>query len=170
MEPMAKQMPGKEQMPEGGLAMAEEKPATQPNDKATETYRRMVLAAMKVLYTKEVTAQLVELMRSGAENPAEGVAQAASTVLGILSEKVNGIDPKAVYAVTPPVVMLLMELAGVAKLFEPTPEILQQAIQMVGAQAGQAAPAQEQPQEQAPEQGRGIIQSQMQPGMMPAGA
>lgn len=168
MEPMAKQMPGKEQMmggmPEGEVPAKEPAAQPGPEDKATETYRRLVLASMKVIYTKEITGELVAMMKAGAENPAEGVAQAASTVLGLLAERVNGIDPKAVYAVTPPVVMLLMELAGTAKLFKPTPEILQQAIQMVGAQAGQQAPE----QEQAPAEQPGLIAGQMQPQEMGA--
>ena len=149
---------GPEAMPQGEQAA--------PKDKATETYRRLVLAAMKVIYTKEVSDGLVEIMRTGAEMPAEAVAQAASTVLGKLAEGVKGLDPKAVYAVTPPVVVFLMELAGAAKLFKPTPEIMQRAIQLIGEQVGG------QQQEQAPEQApQGLIGGAMQPQpAMQAGA
>ena len=161
-------------MPEGKQAMEEKSMGPEampqgeqgaPKDKATETYRRLVLAAMKVIYAKEVTDNLVEMMRAGAENPAEGVAQAASAVLSQLVERVKGLDPKAVYAVTPPVVIFLMELAGAAKLFKETPEIMQQAIQMVGAQVG----GQQQEQAPAEQPQAGIIDQQMQPAMQ-AGA
>ena len=157
MKPSAMQE-GKQGMPAAGTAVA------QPQGKSNgmETYRRLVLAAMKLIYTKEITNNLMELMRASTENPVEGVAQAVSTVMGLLSEKTKGLNPKAVYAVTPPVSVFVMELGGSAKLFKPSPEMLQQVIQMVGKQAvGQQAKPQQAPAQQAPAQG--IVQSQIQP-------
>lgn len=156
-----------------------EKPQAQTSaqdPKAVETFRKLGLAAMKVIYDKTKSAQLVEMMKAGADNPPEVVAQAAVTVLSILQEGAKGIDPKLVYSVTPAVVFFLLEMAGAAKLFKPSPEIMQAAVQMVGEQVkGQAAPA-EQQEPQAPQEPmgapRGLIGGAMQPqpGAMPAGA
>lgn len=154
-----------EQEPAPPVAAAPEKPGAAPaqDPKALETYRRLGLAAMKVIYDRATSAQLVEMMRAGADNPAEAIAQAAQTVLSQMMERVQGIDPKTVYAVAPAVVAFLMELAQAAKVFEASPEILQQALQMLGQQASQAPAQPEQPQ-----QPQGLVSGAMQPQPMEA--
>ena len=139
--------------------------AQQKDPRAAETHRKLGLAAMKIIYDKNTSKQLVEMMKAGADNPAQVVAQAASVVLGQMQEKVQGIEPKLVYTVTPAVVVFLMELAGAAKIFTPDMKIAQAAIQMVGEQA--SGPQQEQAQPAAPPQGMVGKQIQ-QPGMMGA--
>lgn len=113
---------------------------TQPQDdpKALETFRRLGIAAMKIVYDAKVTPQILEILK-GAEPP-QAIAQATSLVLEQMKSKVSGVNPNTVYAVAPTVAVMVAELGHAAKLFQPSGALVQQALKII-AQKGDATPA-----------------------------
>lgn len=135
-----------------------------PNPQALEAFKHIIAAAGKVIYHKEISAQLLRMVQS-AEDPVAGAAQATLTVLEQIKTQVKGVHPNFVYTAAPAVASMLLELAGAAKLVKFDEETISQVTQAIvetlksrgaaGEQAGTpaAAPAQgappAQPQPQA---------------------
>lgn len=106
----------------------------QPGVKEAEVYQRLVVAAMKLIYEKETTKNLVEMMR-GEEDPVQALASAAMAVIGRLQEGAKGIPPNFVFSTTATIVTFLAEIGGAAKLFKPSAGMVKQATQAVEKQA-----------------------------------
>lgn len=122
-------------------------------------YKKLGLAAMAIIYDKNMSQRLVEMMKTGKDDPATVVAHAAMTILGRMKQSVKGIDPKTVFSVAPMVVVLLLELGIAAKLFKDDPEMIKAALDKLAT----LTQSEDQPQEAAP-----VVAPNAPPGM-PAG-
>lgn len=123
-----------------------------------EKIPRLVLAAMKVVYDKTMTPQLLQMLSSG--EPAQSLAQAVISVVSGLKQQAKGIDPNEVNRLVPAVMKMLTELAEAANLFKADRNVLKQAMDLVAQQmGGKAAPAQ--PAAQPAAQPQGLIGAQM---------
>lgn len=120
-----------------------------PNVKAV--FQRLLMAAQRLIYTDSKTAQgLVEMVR-GAQDPAQGVAQATGAVVNQVASQAKGIPPEVVQRIAMPVAYLIAELAVTADVVEDTPEF-QKAI-MSAILGSRGAPAGEQPPAEGEQQG-----------------
>lgn len=120
----------------------------QAPSKDVEAYQRLGIAAMKIIYDANVSKGLIQMMQG--QEPAQGVAMAASTVIEKLKEQVQGINPGFVYSVAPAVITFLCELGGAAGLFKPDSQLVQQATEVLQGQLkSQATPQPGQPQQAA---------------------
>lgn len=61
---------------------------------AQDGIRRIVMAGMKALYDQKVSAGIVEILRAGAEQPAQALADATVKLVLALYEKAGGKIPK----------------------------------------------------------------------------
>jgi hypothetical protein len=122
-------------------AQAQGQPQGEPDMQAVQQIQRLGVAMMKVVYDKKMAPQLLNMVR-GSEDPVAGVVQAAMTVVQALGEKVKGIDPQAVQSILPPTLAFLFEMADAAKLLKQTPEMMGQAMQMIGQKLQGQQPAQ----------------------------
>ena len=133
----------------------------QPNQQAVE---RVVIAATKVIHDPKIRSQLIELMKQ-AGDPVKALVDATFLVVRQLFEKSNRSIPEDVLgAASAQVLQMLGELAAAAKLFQVTPELLQQAAQAGLQRLEQEEQAKKQaaPQPQAqPEQPAAQPQEQM---------
>lgn len=136
---------------------------------AKQVFRQFILAAMKIIYGEQSGMQLVQLMKSQADDPATAVAHAAMVVIGKMQESAKGINPQTVITAAPAVMCLLFDVARAAKLFTADKDTLTQALQVFAQMSG--GQAQPQGQEQAPPQDQppGQDQPQGPPGLI-AGA
>lgn len=141
-------------------AQAQPQPKSAQGGKQGEVMQRLMLAAMKLVYSDKAATQELVQMVAQAQSPQEGLAHAAMLILQQMREKVQGLNPNAVFAIAPAVIGMLAELAQAAKVAEATPETLNAALEALQAQmgGGQQAP-QEQPQEQP---AQGIVAGAMQ--------
>lgn len=105
----------------------ENQPSEQPGQ-AEDIHRRLGLAAMKIVYTVPESDHLLEILKNGKDDPATAVAYAAMAVLGRLKREVKGINPDLVYSVAPAVVVFLLEIGGAAKVFEPSVDMIKEAL------------------------------------------
>lgn len=141
------------------MMQPQQKPADQ---KAVETYRKLGLAAMKIIYDPKIAPQIVTIMQKG--NPAQGIAQAVFVVILRMQEGVKGANPNVVFAVAPAVAAMVAEIGKAAGVLEPTPQMVAEALKIVAQQAGQQAPQgapqqpAQQPAPQQPAQPMGVIQ------------
>lgn len=131
-----------------------------PDPRVLEAFHKVLAAAGKVIYQKEISAQLLRMIKSG-EDPVAGAAQAVLTVLDQIKLQMKGVQPEFVYTVVPIVASLLLEMADAAKLVKLDQALVGKVVQAVvaqlkgGAQRGAPpapaqAPAQPQPQPQPP--------------------
>lgn len=117
----------------------------QADPKVVNAFQRVVAAAGKVIYERQMTGQLLNVIRS-AGNPVEGVVGATMMVLDGLTGKVKGIHPNFVYVTANVVALMLLELAEAAKLVKFDKAIIDQVTQGLIAEVGkrdegEAAPA-----------------------------
>lgn len=89
----------------------------QPQNKDEETYKRLGLAMMKVIYSKPESDHVLEILKAGKDRPADAVAQAAFAVIKRLQVMIKGIDPKLAFSVAPPLVALIFEMGMAAEIF-----------------------------------------------------
>jgi hypothetical protein len=101
----------------------------QVDQKMMDAYRRLGLAAMKIVYDKAISRQLIDMM--GQSEPPQSIADAALVVLGQLKEKAQGIEPAFVYSVGPAVISFIAELGEAAGLFKRSPEMLKQVAMLI---------------------------------------
>ena len=137
-----------------------------PNAQGTAE-QRIVLSAMKLLYSDKGTVGRVVQMVEQAETPAEGVAMATLTVLKNLFDRAKGdgktLVPGAAKHVAVEVARIAFE-AGVIpdddlKVVQEALAVIQQEAQQPPEQTGQGQ--QPPPQEQQAPQQAGIVASQM---------
>lgn len=105
-----------EAMPDQAAQPADQ-PTEQPQNKDEETYKRLGLAAMKVIYSKPESDHVLEILKAGKDRPADAVAQAAFAVIKRLQVMIKGIDPKLAFSVAPPLVALIFEMGMAAEIF-----------------------------------------------------
>lgn len=116
---------------------------------------RVVMAALKVIHTPQISQQLIQMMQK-AGDPATGIAQATYLIMSQLYEKSNHTIPPQILLHAAAVVMREIGVVGqTARLFQMTPALGQQALQILvklyqqgvqAAQQGAAQPAQPAPQ------------------------
>lgn len=120
-----------------------------PDQRATEAMRSAGAAMMKVVYDAKVSKSLLDIVQK-AEDPAQGIAQAAMTVITEVASKVKGMGQGVAYAAGPVAVAAITELALAAGIIKDDTNILRGAMEQVammlkGRQAQPAAQPQEQP-------------------------
>lgn len=108
-----------------GLIQQAQRPQANPQD-----VERIVVAAIKVIHDPKVAPQLLQMMKS-AGDPASALAHATLTVMRQLYEKSKGMPPAAIVPAGKQVMQELAKLAAAAKLFNATPEVLQQAVKII---------------------------------------
>jgi len=143
----------------------------EPTPEEAEMYKKVVAAAMDILYSDGTHEKVMAMLQKGAKDPARAVAEAAKVILMQLREKAGGqITPEIMAGAAQEVVALIAELGVEAKLFQFTPELAQAAMQQVmstvGPQQGpspEEAPAdpQQAPAGAQPQQGPGIVAGAM---------
>ena len=99
-------------------AESQQTPQTQQPSKDEETFRRLGMAAMKIIYSKPESDHIVEILKSGADNPPRAVAQATFVVISRIQNDTKGIDPRLAYSVAAPVIALIFELGESAGVFD----------------------------------------------------
>jgi hypothetical protein len=110
---------------------AQTQPAAQPaqGQPDQQSVERVVVAAVKLIHDPKIAPQLVQLMRA-AGDPVKALVDATMLVMKQLWEKSKRSIPGDVLgAAAAQVLKLIGELAQAAKLFQVTPELLQQAAQ-----------------------------------------
>lgn len=125
------------------------------NPKDFDVAVRVAMAIDKIIFDPNVSKQLVAMMQG---QPANALARAAVTVLGILQDQSKGQPPRGFGGFVPIIVKRLAELAQAARRFQVTPQIIQQAVQLAS-QTTQQQAAQPQQNEQPQ---RGLIGAAMQ--------
>lgn len=97
---------------------SEQQPAQQqPKGKDEETYRRLGLAAMKVIYSKPESDHVLAILEDGKDQPENAVAQAVLAVIRRIQNDMQGIDKKLAFAIAPALIMLIFELGFKAEIF-----------------------------------------------------
>lgn len=91
---------------------------------------RIIVAAMKMLHTPQMTAQFIRMMKV-VKDPATALAQATIFAMKTLYDQAKGIPPTAIMPAVQQILMMLGEIADAAKLFPVDKETLQRAFQMI---------------------------------------
>ena len=151
-----------------------EKPATgkQMPPEAKAAAQKLMAAAMRIVYRKEVSKTLLDMIRK-APKPEAGIVQAVFAVLKQIKDAAKGVPPQVIDSMARPVAMMIIEMAAKAGLVEESPELLQavlalfgramQAAQQGGAKTGQP-PAQAPAQPIPGAQPGGLLAGQMMGG------
>lgn len=105
------------QQPEQPVEQPTGQPTAQPQNKDEETYKRLGLASMKLIYTKPESDHILEILQAGKDRPADAVAQAAFAVIKRLQVMIKGIDTNLAFSVAPPLVALIFEMGMAAEIF-----------------------------------------------------
>lgn len=113
----------------------EAKPAAQQDRKVdpkfVAAHRRLVVAAMKVIYSsKEMVERLVGVVERGA-TPAEGLKNAIEIVVRVLQEKMSRVDPEFAYSVSKQAGVMIGQLASAAGVIEDKLEIVDEALSLM---------------------------------------
>lgn len=137
-------------------AASQPKPAGDP---ASDAQRRVILAAMKIIYSSsEMVQDLVGAVRDSGD-PVEGVKNATGMVLDELRRNVKGADPSIVDSAARQVAVMIAELAVKAGVIPDDMKIVQATVQAV-AQGG-ARPTAEGPAPQQSAPAGGLLASQV---------
>ena|SRR3990167_2293252 len=143
--------------------------AAQPADN-TSDYRRVLLAASKIIYEPSTMKNLLGLIRK-AQSPEVGLAQATILVMAKLAEASKNQIPQAVRTPAAKAVMaLIAELAEKAGIIKNARQAVKAAAQMIGQAIMKAAnidPARAKPGAAQPRQGQPPIAAQPQQPMQP---
>lgn len=95
---------------------------------AEQVYKRIGLAAIKLIFSNPDSDHLLNILRRGAESPAHAVAVAAMSVISRLQREIKGIDPKLAFSVAPSVVVFLLQLGDAAGVFQASVPLIQESI------------------------------------------
>ncbi len=131
---MQQPAPSQPLSPQRTPATTQAQPAGQGNmpPEAEQGVRRVVMAGMKAIYDERVSAQIVNALRSEADEPAKALAQATAMLVLGLYEKSGGKMPKG-YLI-PAAQILLRVVADFAtrlEIFQIDQAVAMQASQMV---------------------------------------
>lgn len=171
MQPLMQQpvpAQGAEPPMQGDAPEGEQPPAAPPGPQqggGKQVVARLAIAATKAVYEdKATTDQIVQMLKQGADNPAQAVCDVAIHILDGLAEKVSGGVPKEA-AYVPDVAMGLIgelgELGQHAGAFQWSDQEAEKAEQYLAEkvrprlQGGGAQPGQPQPEQQQPPPGPG---------------
>lgn len=132
---------------------------TQADPQATETYKKLGLAAIKIVYDPKISQQLLVILKS-VKDPADGIAQATTAILKEMQQQIKGAPPNVIYAIAPALAVMVAEIGHAAGVLQPTPQLIRQALQLVVQKNAQPAPAA--PAAPAPAQPAGLINQGVQ--------
>lgn len=144
-------------------------PAAKGGGDPKSIQRRLGTVAMSLIYNKDVSAKLVEQLKSGAQNPAQTVAMAALGIMNRMKRDVQGIEPNLVFSISAIVVVFILELAAVSKAFPVDQAMLAESMKALSGmmKQEQSQPEQGQPPGGMQPQGAmpppGMPQAEMQP-------
>lgn len=126
-----------QQAPQEQPWMQQGMPMQQPGAQGSQDdYDKTMAAASKAIYNPEVMKGILEAIKT-AQNPAQGLLQAASLVMRQLNEISGGKMPAAVKVPAfKEVLTLIAELAEKAGVIPDAAQALQQAMQMVDQKGG----------------------------------
>jgi hypothetical protein len=111
----------------------------QPPAQGGDPSKRIVTAALMLLNQDAFEKQIIAMIQ-GAQDPAQGIAQAFVFVLRALHEKSNGMPMQALGQAGQPILQEILKLAEAAKVIQISPELLQAVMQAVkSALSGQGA-------------------------------
>lgn len=158
MQPQPMQQPPAQGAPPPmqGDATEGEQPPQQGGTDPKQVAARLAIAATKAIYEdKAQTDQIVQMLKQGADNPAQAVCDVAIHIMDGLAEKVGGSVPKEVaYTVAPALLGELGELGQHAGAFNWDEQEYKKAMQYImeklaprlgaGGQPGQPQPGQPQ--------------------------
>lgn len=140
--------------------------AQAPQKADPQVVQRLVIAAMKILHTPQLSQQFLTMMKQ-AGDPAKAIATVTILVMKQLVEKSKGLPSNAIVPAGIQVMKLVADLGATAKLFKVTPELMVQALQVVRQQMGPELKQQAQPAQVAPQ---AAAQPAQQPAVQPQGA
>lgn len=133
-------------------------------------HTKIVQAAMKILYQKEVVQQVLRMV-AGAQDPAEGIAQAARFISQQVGQQAQakGAPAQVANSALMPLAVLIIELAAAAGIVKDGPELRQQVQARLSGQTNQqpsgrmpAPPQAPQPQQAPPAPPAGLVEEQME--------
>lgn len=102
-----------------------------------DAYKRAVLSGAEVLYSDETGPRIVEMLKAGAGNPAQVLAQVAALLITQLDEKSGMKIPEAVLLPAAMEIMALVaELAEKAGIFQVDEKTFTVAVQQMLVQVG----------------------------------
>jgi hypothetical protein len=168
----AAQPAGAPAAPERGHGKPEDNPK---REQGKQVWRHLVAAAMKIIYSEQVTAAILQVLQQSADNPPHGVAMATKFVMEAIARQLRGIDPRVVVSAAPAIASMIFELGNKAGVFKadatmlaPTLKIIAQSMQSgPGHQAAPEAPQAGAPPAGAPPQAPGgLVGGAMQQPMM----
>lgn len=123
------------------------KPTLSPQ--LSDMLRRLIAAAMKMLYANPQTTQGIIKMVSASPDPVSGVVQATQMIVGEMATKAKGVPPQIMARVRAPVAVLILELCVTAKVVKDDPKMIGAVLAKLNSAAAQpaapAAPAPQQP-------------------------
>jgi hypothetical protein len=109
----------------------------------TEVFRRLILAAMKVLYASPEATQSVLAIVKQAGDPVQGIAHATDMIVKRIQSQAKGLPPGVIQRVALPVASLIAEIAIASGLVKDDPSLMPKVAQVLSGVQG--APAQQQP-------------------------
>lgn len=145
-----------EMAPGQGGAPQEQAKGVQLPPKVKEVFQRLLMAAMKYIYSENVTPGIVQAVQS-AQDPVQGIVQATKAVVGQVASKAKGINPDVVQRIAVPVAALITELVVKAGV-QDDGSLLQR---VTAALKGGGAPQEQQAPEQAPQEPQGLVAAEM---------
>ena len=134
-------------------------PQGQPQSQGANVVQRIVAAAHMLLNNAQVEQQIIQMVKS-AQDPVQGLAQATLFLMKTLFDKSKGtMPPAAVFPAAGQVIGVIAKMCEAAGILKASPQLLEQASQMLlqlmqqekatqpqqPAQAAPAAPAAPQP-------------------------
>lgn len=105
---------------------------------AQEAVQKLLAVAMRIVYKKEVTQIIVNMIRKAAR-PEVGIAQAVLMVMKQIKDAAKGVPPRVIDSMAKPITMMVAELASKAGLVETTPEMMQAVVGMIRQAVGRAS-------------------------------
>ena len=129
-------------------------PQAQAPAQGGDQSKRIVTAALMLLNQDAFEKQIIQMIQ-GAQDPAQGIAQAFVFVLRTIHEKAKGMPMQALGQAGQPILQEILKLAEAARVIQISPELLQAVMQAVKAALAPAAP-QGAPAAQPPMQPQGV--------------
>ncbi len=129
-EPMANQNPDEQAAAGAGDEMA--------TPEEQEAYERLVLAGMQVLHSDATNPGVMDMLKSGAQNPAQTLADVTFLVMEQIMEQVQGeVDGAVVIPAAAEVLSMTAQLAESAGIFVADEPVLAKALQSLIAKAAE---------------------------------
>jgi hypothetical protein len=128
-QPQPGQQPPPGSPPPGQPPAGGEKPRNPATPEEQNSYERVVLAAMRVLYGDATHDKVMDVLKNGADNPIPAISQAVVLIMGQVAEKAGEKMPrKVLLSAGIELLAMVVELGEKAGLFEVDEQTVQQAI------------------------------------------